>query len=98
MSTEAIKMSHVAFDTLKFVERLKAAGLPEAQAKAISDAQRDVFNEALDNSLATKLDIAKLEERMVRLEAKFDGETKLTRWMLGVTLAGVLSLVLKAFF
>lgn len=31
-------MSAVTFDTLKFVERLKSAGVPEGQAKAISEA------------------------------------------------------------
>ena len=33
----------------------------------------------------------------VRFE-RIDGELKLNRWMLGVLLAGVISLVLKAFF
>ena len=52
--------------------------------------------------LATKQDI-RLEVRDLehRLDARFeriDGELKLTRWMLGVMLAGVMSLVLKAFF
>ncbi|RPH63540.1 MAG: DUF1640 domain-containing protein [Burkholderiales bacterium] len=34
-------MAAVTFDTLKFVETLRAAGLPEAQARAISLAVRD---------------------------------------------------------
>jgi len=33
----------------------------------------------------------------VRFE-RIDGELKLNRWMLGVLLVGVISLVLKAFF
>jgi len=36
-------------------------------------------------------------EMNVRFE-RIDGELKLNRWMLGVLLAGVISLVLKAFF
>ncbi|MDQ3565293.1 MAG: CCDC90 family protein [Pseudomonadota bacterium] len=31
-------MASVTFDTLKFVERPKAAGVPEAQAKALAEA------------------------------------------------------------
>jgi len=37
-------MSTIAFDTLKFVETLKAAGVPDKQAKAISNAVRDAHN------------------------------------------------------
>ncbi len=87
MSTEAIKMGHVTFDTLKFVERLETAGIPARQAKAILEAQRQVIEESLDNTLATKLDILELKTEM-----------KLQRWILGVIVAGVISLILKAFF
>ncbi len=34
-------MTAVKFDTLKFVEKLRSAGVPEEQAKAISEAFRD---------------------------------------------------------
>jgi hypothetical protein len=34
-------MATITFDTLKFVKRLKDAGVPESQAEAISDAFRD---------------------------------------------------------
>ena len=34
-------MATVTFETMKFVERLKAAGIPEAQAKAFAEAQRE---------------------------------------------------------
>ncbi len=36
------------------------------------------------------------QENLVTRE-HFDAETKLTRWMVGATLAGVVSLMLKAF-
>jgi hypothetical protein len=80
-------MSHIAFDTLKFAETLKAAGLPEEQAKAIVGAQAAALSEALDNTLATKLDIARVE-----------AEITLMKWMLGFVLAGVAALVIKTFF
>ncbi len=34
-------MTAVTFDTLKFVEKLKSAGVPEEQAKAMSEVFRD---------------------------------------------------------
>ena len=69
----------------------------EAEAEALSEVLEINLKE-----LATKQDI-RLEVRDLehRLDARFeriDGELKLTRWMLGVMLAGVMSLVLKAFF
>jgi len=36
----------VTFDTLKFVETLREAGVPEAQAKAMSQAMRDAHETA----------------------------------------------------
>ena len=51
-------------------------------------------------NLVEKLKEAKNEikaDMNVRFE-RIDGELKLNRWMLGVILAGVLSIVLKTFF
>ena len=39
-------MTTIIFDTLKFVEYLKASGMPEAQAKAIAEAFRAAQGEA----------------------------------------------------
>jgi len=113
-------MPAVTFDTLKFVETLKEAGVPETQAKAFSTAVRE-SHEAAD--VATKGDIADLRHEMKEMEtglrheikelelridtrfgqidARFEkvhGEMLLLRWMLGLLVAGVASLVLKAFF
>jgi len=40
-------MATITFDTLKFVEHLRHAGVPEAQAKAMSDAQKEILTEHL---------------------------------------------------
>lgn len=37
-------MSTITFDTLKFVEKLKAGGVPEAQAKAEAEALVSAFS------------------------------------------------------
>jgi len=49
----------VTFDTLKFVETLKEAGVSETQAKAFSTAVRESHEAA---ELATKGDIAELRQ------------------------------------
>jgi len=54
-------MSPLTFDTLRYTERLRAAGVPEPQAKAETEALRDVLSEALDSTLVTKSDLARLE-------------------------------------
>lgn len=76
-------MSSVAFDTLKYVEKLRSAGVPEGQAKAMVEAQAAALSESLDTTLATKADV-------VRIEA----ELKLMKWMLGATFTGVLGLLM----
>ncbi len=76
-------MTTITFDTHKFIRTLKDAGVSEVQ---------------VESDLATKRDIVDLRRDIdVRFE-RVDGELKLNRWMLGVLLAGVILLVLKAFF
>jgi len=66
-------MSTITFDTLKFANTLKEAGVPDKQAEAQAKAQRDSFAEAFDVNVATNADIAKLDANikadMARLEA-----------------------------
>ena len=50
-------MSATTFDTLGYFEKLKAAGVPEAQAKA----QVEVIREVIEDKLATKRDIKELD-------------------------------------
>ena len=86
-------MATITFDTLKFVERLKAAGISEAQAKA------EALVEALGGAqVATARDIEQLRHEIREMKTEILGELKLNRWMLGILLGGVLSLVLKTFF
>ncbi len=58
-------MSSIAFDSLEFVETLTKAGVPEAQAKAEAKAINSAFRQLAESKdLATKQDLAVLEERM----------------------------------
>ncbi|MEO5375625.1 MAG: CCDC90 family protein [Alphaproteobacteria bacterium] len=88
-------MAAITFDTLKFVHRLREAGIAEPQAEAIAEAFKDASGEA---EIATKRDIERLETAVNSRFDRMDGEMKLNRWMMGIVLAGILSLVLKAFF
>ena len=91
-------MATITFDTLKFVERLKAAGIPEGQAKAEAEALQGAFAEALDSQLATKRDIDRLERLMDGMEAKLTGELTLVKWMLALVIAAqVIPMAAKLF-
>jgi len=88
-------MSAVTFDTLKFVETLQNAGVEDRVAKAISTAVRDSY-EASD--LATKGDLREME---LRMEAKFGAlraEINSIKWMMSLTLAAAISILIKSFF
>jgi hypothetical protein len=73
-------MATVTFDTLKFVERLKAAGVPEAQAKAMAEAQQEALSESVATHLATKTDLVELKLDVIK-------------WMVGLALAQISLLV-----
>ncbi|ATE60028.1 DUF1640 domain-containing protein [Thauera sinica] len=75
-------MSAITFDTLKYVERLTAAGLPESHAKAEAEALREALGDLIElKSLATKDDISQV--RIQISEAKAD----IIKWMPGLMLA-----------
>jgi hypothetical protein len=79
-------MATVTFDTLDLVDKLKAAGISQQQAETIVR----VIAEAQDR-LVTKND---LEIALSPLKT----DLAVLKWMIGLLLAGMLSLVLKAFF
>ncbi len=54
-------MSGIAFDTLKYAQRMKAVGFTEEQANE----QATAIAEVIDDKLATKQDLKELELRLV---------------------------------
>jgi len=52
-----LNMGSIAFDTLAYVKRLKAAGVPESQAEA----QAETFVEIIEGRLATRVDLRRTE-------------------------------------
>ena len=79
-------MTTATFDSLGYFEKLKAAGVPEEQAKA----QADTLREIIDAQLVTK---NHLDIRLAELK------NDLLRWMLGIAagqiafIAAVLALI-----
>ena len=97
-------MSTTTFDTLKFVETLKAAKVPEEQAKAHAKA----ISQITDNTLATKSDLVavksdleksintiRVDVNTLRLEVKADLKDVVIKLggimflAIGVILAGI---------
>ena len=70
-------MGVMAFDTLKFSKRLTAAGMDPAQAEVLTDS----YGEMLNEQIATKEDISRLETVMDAMEQRL--ESKILRLMAG---------------
>ena len=60
----------MVFDTLKSLEELQEAGIPEGQAKA----QVRVFQRIIESDLATKRDIKDLQQEMLQLKKELQQE------------------------
>ena len=60
------------FDTLKFVDRLKDAGIPEGHAKAEAMALMEALTEAFQNRVASKEDIHRLEREIIALDQRME--------------------------
>ncbi|MEO5349477.1 MAG: CCDC90 family protein [Magnetococcus sp. YQC-3] len=94
----------VAFDTRKFVRRLRDAGVDEKQAAALSDAFREV-QEAQLQELATKGDILTVKQEIQgvkrdikELEPRLAAEIAPLKWGMAVIAGGIIALILKTFF
>lgn len=80
-------MATITFDTLRFVEKLKAAGVPEAQAKAEA--------EALQEALGTAgFDVVTKDYLDARLEA---AKADIIKWVAALLIAqaGVITALVK---
>ncbi len=93
-------MTTITSDTLKFVERLEKAGIPRDHAKAEAEALADVLASG-SQELATTGDINTVKTEMREMRLEINGEMKLIRWMVGLSLAistGILAMLFKLFF
>lgn len=95
----------IQFDTLRYVEKLISAGIPEAQAKAGAEALSIALSESTSSAFATKDDLygatkeLKNDLTAIKLEmSELKSDIKLLRWVGMTTVACLLSIVVKLFF
>jgi hypothetical protein len=87
----------MTFDTLSYARRLRQAGVPEQQAEAMADATRELVVQ----DVATKADLAALEQRLraditgleQRLKVDMDAQSLRLTVRMGVMMAAGLSLM-----
>jgi hypothetical protein len=79
-------MATITFDTLRYVDKLKSAGSDDALARAQAEALSTAINETMDTQLAKRSDIDRLERELLVI-----------KWMTGFLVAGMTSLIMKAF-
>lgn len=93
-------MAVATFDTLKFANTLKSAGVPDKQAEAQAEAFSEVIQLNL-KELVTKddlrRDLAELKADLKHDIAELRGEMKLMRWMLGAVIGLLVSIVVRLF-
>ncbi|MEO5327504.1 MAG: CCDC90 family protein [Magnetococcus sp. THC-1_WYH] len=81
-------MAAIAFDTLRYVKTLKAAGVEEKQAEAMAEAQIDLMEQMEDTrlkELATKGDVRQLEIKIMQVEVRIaESKAETIKWMFGV--------------
>ena len=87
-------MATVTFDTLKFVHTLKAAGIPDKQAEAEAEA----ISEALEVNLKDLVTKEYLDVKFQQELAPVRTDLAVLKWMMGILIAGVMSIVIKTFF
>ena len=84
--------STITFDTLAYVKKLKAAGVPEKQAEV----QAETFAERIEDRIATKHDILLLKQDLKEFELSMKQELKLgladtkaeiIKWVAGMLVA-----------
>lgn len=81
-------MTATTFDTLKFVKRLKAAGVPEEQAEV----HAETFAQIIEDRIATKQDIIQIEQNIKELEISLKREIEASKvdtikWVAGMLVA-----------
>ena len=94
----------MTFDTLRFVRRLRDAGVEEKQAEAFSEAFKEVQDVQLAG-LATKGDIQEVKREiqevkrdMKELELRIAAELAPIKWGVAITVGGIITIILKSFF
>ena len=81
-------MATPTFDTLKFANTLKAAGVPDKQAEA----QNDRLTAKIDSAYA------RLANKIDNFAAKCDGQFSILKWMIVLSITLNFCVVIRLFF
>lgn len=82
-------MTTITFDAQEAVIKLKAVGVSQEYADAFVESQ---------NSLVTKADIEIILSPFKADLAVLKADSVTLKWMMGVLIAGVMSIIIKTFF
>lgn len=83
-------MSTITFDTQELVRELREADFTEKQAETVVR----IIAKAQDRLVTTE----HFDNKHELLRVEINGKFTLLQWMVGILLAGVMSLILKSFF
>lgn len=70
--------------------KLQDAGFTRQQVEALDD--------FMGSQVASKVDLLETEHRLDVRIARIEGDLTLLKWMMGLVIAGIASLVIKSFF
>ncbi len=82
-------MSTLTFDTLKFANRLKAAGMEPRLAEEQADAMSEVLERHQDEA-ASKQDMLSMSAAMLSMEARFNDKLLLLEQRMTIKLAALM--------
>jgi len=93
-------MAVATFETLKFANTLKAAGVPDKQAEAQAMAFADVIqinfkDMVVKDDLKNQSEL--LEAKIKESELRVRSELTLLRWMVGSFGAGIIAIIIRIF-
>ncbi len=94
-------MSTLTFDTLKFANKLKSAGVPEKQAEAEAEALSEALEVNLKDLVTKEYLDTKFQKELAPILtdlAVLKADSITLKWMMGILIAGVMSIVIKTFF
>lgn len=87
-------MTTITFDTLKFANKLKSAGVPDKQAEAEAEAISEVLAVNLKDLVTKEYLDVKFQQELVPIRT----DLAVLKWMMGILIARVMSIVIKTFF
>ena len=87
-------MTTITFDTLKFANKLKSAGVPDKQAEAEAEAISEVLEVNLKDLVTKEYLDVKFQQELAPIRT----DLAVLKWMMGILVAGVMSIVIKTFF